>query len=228
MTASPAAYAEPVIAASSAADPVLWSCVAGIALVDAWAIWRVGWTVDWRQVGSLAFAIGALGGVGRFAHWRGMRAIGRVTDAVATLLACAVLAQATTYLATLTGAPLRDALYTSMDAAIGFHWGGFARWVAGHAWLTWLCGQTYALLLPQSLAAAIVLAGWYPNRSRAYLRAYGLAFLITVAVWIVGPALGPFPSGPSGVVTAALRSGALHHLNLYAPVGIIWQRSARA
>jgi membrane-associated phospholipid phosphatase len=61
-----------------------------------------------------------------------------------------------------------------------------------------------------------------------FLRAYGLAVLVTATIATFYPAVGTDPTNRSATVLMALRAGQLHDLSLSDPVGIISMPSFHA
>jgi membrane-associated phospholipid phosphatase len=147
---------------------------------------------------------------------------------LAFLLAAMPVAVTLIYVATRAGLPLRDAELSAMDAALGFHWMRFARWVYSHHRLAWVMAMAYSALVPQSLVVVAALARWRPTDLTRYLRAYLFAFTVTALTWAVFPALGAAPNGPSATTTTALRLGTLTSINILALVGIVSMPSFHA
>jgi hypothetical protein len=203
-----------------------WAVAGLVALGNAFAIWGLGWTVHPKQVLAFAIEIGALAVIGWRYRSRQLY-ISRLGFSLALLFTCAVLAQLTTYTTTLLRAPLVDTQLRAMDTALGFDWFAAWDWLYAHRPVYHVAGLVYETLVVQSVVTVAVLA-FRPEGTTAFLRAYGLAFLVTVAVASSWPALGTVSNGPAAVVTLALREGRLHELDLFAPVGIISMPSFHA
>ncbi len=128
-----------------------------------------------------------------------------------------------TYLANAIGVPLCDHALSAADAAIGFHWVDWARFVVAHPWLLRLNGLAYESYVVQPLLSIFILARWgRPGANRELLSSILIAFNITTFVSIFTPAIGPadavgFVLPPAGVIHA-IRSHATTPLDY---VGIV-------
>ena len=90
------------------------------------------------------------------------------------------------------GRPLIDDPLAQLDALMGFHLPDIVAWTADHATIDRLLGMSYDTLLPQT--ALITALGLVGDRRpvEVFLQRFMLSALITLAVFCVYPAAGPF------------------------------------
>ena len=88
--------------------------------------------------------------------------------------------------------PLRDALFTQADRALGLDWLAYAHWVDGHVGLQRVLHFSYDTIQWQIMLPVVVLA--FANRVEAlriYLLAFALALSVTIVISALLPAAGP-------------------------------------
>jgi hypothetical protein len=116
-----------------------------------------------------------------------------------------------TYLATTANFPLQDGRFAALDGALGFDWMGWARFVLAHPLFKAVGDAAYASCFWQPLAAIFIFAGWGPKgRNGEFLTSVILGLLLTVAISIVLPTIGPADSQhirATGQIVEALRNG---------------------
>jgi membrane-associated phospholipid phosphatase len=88
--------------------------------------------------------------------------------------------------------PLQDDLLARVDRALGLDWAGYAHWVDGHATIQSIFHFAYWTISPQIALPVVVFA--FANRlgeARAYLLAFAIAFVLTIFISALVPAVGP-------------------------------------
>ena len=127
-----------------------------------------------------------------------------------------------TYLATAVNFPLQDQAFRSWDQAMGFDWMGWARFVLAHPFLKAVQDAAYSSCFWQPLGAIVILAVWGPKgRNGEFLTSVMIGLLLTIAVYMVLPSIGPADSQgikATGQIVETLRSG---FKGPYTYVGII-------
>lgn len=88
--------------------------------------------------------------------------------------------------------PLQDQFLARADAMLGFEWLGFARWVDDHPQIQGAFHLAYDTIFPQIVLPVVVFA--FADRLaelRVYLLALALAFILTIVISALMPAVGP-------------------------------------
>jgi membrane-associated phospholipid phosphatase len=88
--------------------------------------------------------------------------------------------------------PLQDQFLASADGVLGLNWADYAYWVDGHVVIQTIFHLAYDSISGQILLPLIVLA--FSNRVselRVYLLAFAVAFVFTIIVSALMPAVGP-------------------------------------
>lgn len=117
-----------------------------------------------------------------------------------------------TFAANAMNLPMQSDTFASMDAAIGFRWIDWARFVWDHPMLHWITNQAYGSYMIQPFAAVIILAIFGPpGRNSNLVIATIIAMTITTAVSALVPAVGPANAygirTPATEALIALREG---------------------
>ena len=126
-------------------------------------------------------------------RWRGLD---RLTVAIETIAAGLLLTIPTlviSYAVMRTGLPMADASLSKMDAALGFDWTSFVRWVDGHPRLSHLLGSAYISFAFQLLGIPFLLGiAGYPARAYHFITGYFIlcAGSCLIAAWF--PAVGAY------------------------------------
>lgn len=169
-------------------------------------------------------AVAALCRAGRLAG------LGRVAQAMAQFLAFLLVSQSLSFLCATPGAPLRDAELAAVDRALGFDWPVWAAWVWAHPIAHLVLLGAYVSYIPH-FTGAIVYYTMIDRSGRAseLLSLLVIALALTMLVFALFPAKGPWVQ--YGIQTklgelsvryfSALRSGALHVIDLRHPEGIV-------
>jgi hypothetical protein len=190
----------------------------GVAMYDAAAVWRLGWTINWVPFVTAAVTIAILVAVGAWFQSRDA-AWSRVAYAIALAMALAYPCQTLTYVLGTTGAAFRD--LGSWDAWLGFSWSGWRSWVLGHPRIHAPLAVIYPQHFASSALAVVVLALRTSNGATRFLRAFVVAFSLCAVAQVLAPALTNTPGAPSNVVRLALRDGSFRTLDFTEGVGLI-------
>ena len=128
-----------------------------------------------------------------FARRRGMPRVALACEALAAGLWVSVPVIVSTYLAIAAGMPLADARLIAIDAALGFDWPGFVRWLDGFPRLAVLLELAYASFSPQLLIVPVSLALLgHPERAFGFVSAYALLGFGASAVAVAFPCVGAY------------------------------------
>jgi hypothetical protein len=124
-----------------------------------------------------------------------------------------VFAAKLSYIATCMGLPLRDSVFATADAAMGFQWIEWVHFIGRYPTIMPLLNFAYDSSFWQPLLTVPILAFWGPrSRNGELLTAILLALLATIAIYTLLPTLGPADffgmKAQTGAVIQALRSGA--------------------
>ena len=156
-------------------------------------------------------------------------------ESTAQVMAFSALAAPLSYVAATAALPLQDTALARLDGALSFDWTGLLALMGRWPRYFELMHVTYQLLIPQVIAAVLLLA--FTGRL-AWLRAYVLAFifaaLVTIAISAIVPAKGAWLyygitdaggtlpiSSTSWPVFFGLRDGSFHLLSGLGDEGII-------
>lgn len=140
----------------------------------------------------LLFALGALDAYCRFASESVFaRTVPVVFYGVMFLVATSLIGVFASYTTQRLGMPLQDELFLAADRMLGVDWLSFVHWVDDHALLAGILRRAYASMAFQILLPVFVL-GFLKRTDE--LRAYVLAFPISLATTIVIAALLPASS----------------------------------
>lgn len=115
------------------------------------------------------------------------------------------------YLFNRLGYPLQDAILAKIDAAMGFHWLTWGKFVSSQTKFDVVLNFAYESYLGQPLVFVVIFAIWGPKyRNGEILISVIVSLWITVIISAVVPAVGPaeaFGLGPApGAIIRALRS----------------------
>jgi hypothetical protein len=88
--------------------------------------------------------------------------------------------------------PLQDRFLAAADAALGLNWADFVRWVDGHLGVQRVFHFAYHTIAIQ-IALPLVVLGLSNqlNEVRNYLLAFAIAFIVTIFISALMPAVGP-------------------------------------
>jgi membrane-associated phospholipid phosphatase len=218
MTTAPVTRPAHVVDALSSTDPILWIFAGSIAMADAVAVWRLGWTINWVPFVSAGVTIALLVAVAAWFESRDA-AWSRVAYAIALAMALAYPCQTFTYVLGTTGGAFRD--LGRWDAWLGFSWSVWRSWVLGHPRIHTPLALIYPQHFASSALAVVVLALRTSNGANRFLRAFAVAFCVCAVAQVIVPALTNTPGAPSNVVRLALRDGSFHTLDFTEGVGLI-------
>ena len=134
--------------------------------------------------------------------------------------------------------PLADPWLSRADTAIGFDWLAMIRFLRKHDAVLSAAEYFYhALSWQPGLIVLLLVVSRQRNRCWTFVTAWGVAFVITLAIWPFVPAVGTFPYygvPPSALphmvsrlpwavpnVIGSIRAGALRSINLNAFIGLV-------
>lgn len=167
----------------------------------------LGFSVDYASfwpIYSLA-AIPAAGLV--YARWRRLEAMRPFLEATMLGLLLMVPVLASTYAAMSLAMPFADPLLSRIDAAMGFDWLAFVRWVDQSPWLSQLLGYGYSSFALQLLVLpGLLCLVRQPGRAYQLVSAYVILCLVSSAIGAFFPSLGAY-------VTYGLEGADLRHIN---------------
>ncbi len=157
-------------------------------------IWadRVGLAfIGWMRVACaliLLLAVGFLYGYSGRSH--------RLSDAghyAALWVAFSAAGAIFTYLAATLAMPLRDAEFVAIDAAMGFHWLAWSRFISAHRVLELSVFVAYAAFLPQIIGSILYFAHTeQTGRNAELIWIAMLSLILTTIVSALLPAVGPY------------------------------------
>jgi membrane-associated phospholipid phosphatase len=205
----------------------MWS---GIMLVaEALAIWRFGWTVEWRPIRVFVGGVALLGAIGAFYHrTRRSDTIARLAFTLGLGLALALLCQTATYILAVIPSPYRGALLNRGDSALGFSWGAWNAWVRSRPYVERPFARIYPLHIAGTGFALVVLALRTRTGAQRFMRAFVASFGVSALGLIAVPALTHTVGARSNQVRFALRSGTFSHYDFGSSVGLISMPSMHA
>jgi hypothetical protein len=197
-----------------------WVFIAVVGLVSLAGLSAVGVTVDieslrpkLKLIALLVVFWGIYGAIGSRMQRAAVPAA-ILVDFCLSIIQLVVLIAAfvpLTYLAAAPGFPLLDGELSRLDALLfGFQWDTAARWVVGHPLLDVALQKAYFSGYPQ--LAAVLLLGSVSrpgDRNGDFIWQFGIAVLLTSAVFVFTPALGKVGHLGSAYTEAltAIRSG---------------------
>lgn len=172
-------------------DRLIWALVAAVAAVVLASPLVSRFHIEWHTFGlpvSASLALGA--GAWFYRHWRPDLRLASGLESTAQLVAFAAVGAPLSYLAAAAGAaiPLQDAVFDSIDRALGFDWMALLRLLNETPALFGGLRLIYGSLLPQMVLAVLCLA--FTGRV-VWLRVFMLAFIISAIATIAASAALP-------------------------------------
>jgi hypothetical protein len=171
-----------------------WVLIAAMGGTVAVVMRVFGLTFDWPSAALPATAsVLLLAGAGFYRFRRPDARIATTLESTALLIVFSAVAAALSYAVAAFDNPYWDNSFTAWDRALGLNWTGYLSVVAGHPWLAAAYGVAYASLMPQLVAATLVLG--FSGRlvaCRRFVLAVILAGFATVAISAFMPALSCF------------------------------------
>jgi hypothetical protein len=208
-----------------------WLAIGVIALADAAWLLSLHISLGWHDlvttVGVLVF-LGALAAF--YTYWRPRERLADLAHTAAQIMALFAATGLCSYLVTATGAPLVDETLAAADRALGLDWPAWFAWVHAHATITQILQVAYVSATPQLaiVPTYLALTGQAERNGR-------LCWELLLSLLLIVPLSGLFPAVSAWVhydVTTmiraihmpdftALRSGAMHQINLSRMEGLI-------
>ncbi len=125
--------------------------------------WHAPLPIEWDSLVTLAAGAALLVGIGLFyTHIRRRPVFAAMCFAILQFLLFSAIGCLFSYLVAQEGGPLQDDMLARWDAALGFDWIGYVRWVDSQPWLVPVYKLAYASLVPQ-IALLIIVQG-FANR----------------------------------------------------------------
>ena len=206
----------------------IWVLFGGLSFGDiVWCAER-GMTIsDWQPFAIVSIALIGIAVIGYRQPDGLCLRLGTFAEWSLLWLTFSVAGALLTYLAATRGGPLYDAELSAADAALGFDWAGWSRFLAGYPWFKLVLLGTYKSLFAQALFTAF----WFAlhradDRNAELLAAATAALLVTTAIFIVFPTFGPCAGLPACHDAyledlVALRRGTLPSLDIMVLKGVI-------
>jgi hypothetical protein len=168
------------------------SVIVGLGVVD-W-VWTQYARVAFVGWSPIAFFLALLVTIGVFYGYSGRS--NRLSDAgiyAALWVAFSVVGAILTYAAATVRMPLRDAEFARIDAALGFDWIQWLRFVGSHQLLQRILAIAYATMLPQIIGSIIYFAHTERiDRNRELLCMAIFSLIASTAIASILPAISPY------------------------------------
>jgi membrane-associated phospholipid phosphatase len=208
-----------------------WLVIAVIVILDGIGLARFGMHLSWagleRGSGALVLLVGM---AGFYTYRRPNERIADIAHTMALIVAFFAATAISSYLVAATNLPLVDAELAAADRALGFDWPTLLAWVRAHPTVWLVLDVAYRSAIPQLVAIALYLAfTGQPERNSELLWTMMLSLFVIVPVSALLPAGGAWVQYDAmryaNVAQVrdflALRSGALHELDLPRLEGLI-------
>lgn len=154
------------------------------------AVWAARTGIRLGHTGSTVATLGVL--AANLLIYRGRRGGERASALAAGFAAFFALASGTaalSYLAATVGAPLADARLARADAALGFDWLAWYRFVQAHDWLHGMLRFAYVSMSAQIMLCLLLLPlTGMARRNQEFIAAMAVALLPTIALFAAFPA----------------------------------------
>lgn len=152
--------------------------------------------------------------------------IAQTSNYLALWLGKIVVCSTFSYLCTTLAFPLLDATFSRIDAALGFHWLAWYKFVQAHPILHKALSLAYVSLIPQTFIAVVFFShAARTARARELWWTTIISLLICCVVSAFLPALGAYPyhqmESPEVAEILSLRSGATRYLSVLMVKGLI-------
>jgi PAP2 superfamily protein len=205
----------------------VWALLAVLSFGDlAWCGMRGIGIADWLPFAEVSTGLFAVALAGQ--RWDGPgRRVAAIAEGGLSWLVFSVAGAILTYLAAARNGPLYDAQLAAADAALGFDWTAWYRFVAGHMVLKIPFAIAYHSLLAQIMFSVL----WFSRperriRGAELLTGVIVALLLTAAVFSLFPSFGPavgMPELRDAYVEdlVGLRNGTLPSLDIMLLKGVI-------
>jgi len=217
---------------------LLWRAIVVVLLIAIIAIPAAGLNVDFRSNLTLLVVASIYGGaIWFYSRIRRDERLVRPLITVAQLFLILITGLLLSYATTVVGLPYRDTQLLGVDQWLGFDRTSYVTLLTNQPWKVGVCNFVYLSMLPQLAVVSFVLI--FTSRTERlqwFVAAYGLALIVTIAIFIFVPAVGAFvyydlkpgqyATLPVDVYTPArtldaLRSGAMKTISLGNLEGLI-------
>jgi membrane-associated phospholipid phosphatase len=175
-------------------DGLIWLTIAAIAAFDV-SVGLTGWfRIDWASVITPCSTCAVLAAGAMF--YTRIRRDARLAASLrgtAQIVAFAAVAAPLSYIVASAALPLRDPLLMQWDQAVGLDWPALWNALAQQKWLLVVLSVAYASFLPQTVCVVLALGFSHQiARLQAFVAAFVLTSLITIAISALLPAEGPW------------------------------------
>jgi hypothetical protein len=203
------------------------------------ALYGLGIGFDLAEISAvLAITAALMGGSAFYASVRRDPRLSRLFRGITEILLISFLCGTLSYAATSLNRPLWDATFHAWDQAIGFDWRHWLGVLDAHPRIHLVLAVAYHSFMPQVPLAIIALVTVRAYRELdAFILAYGLAAVATIAIAACMPALSPLvhlgitPADHPNIVLAvprefeaqalALREGTMRMIDLDGAQGLV-------
>jgi membrane-associated phospholipid phosphatase len=177
-------------------DRLIWTVIALVAMIVLVAPAVSNFRIEWRTFAAPGLACIVLVSLGWFyRRWRSDPRLASGLSSTAQVIAFAAVGAPLSYLAASTNLPLQDHAFDAIDRALGLDWKALLAWMNASPKVHAVLSVIYGSLALQMTTVVLCLA--FSGRL-LWLRVYTLAFffaaVISIAVSVVLPAAGVWPS----------------------------------
>ncbi len=201
-----------------------WGCIFLLGAVD----------LSWANLAGLKFAgwpnviltVGFLAAIGLYYEYSGRNPrLADVGNYAALWVAFSAAGAIFTYVVATMRMPLQDAEFARIDAALGFYWTPWFRYIAAHSFLKLPLAIAYETMLPQIVGSILFFAHTRrTDRNRELLSIAMLSLIVTTLISGIVPAVGPYIPGHQpafALVLLTIRDGAVTSFALDNMKGVV-------
>lgn len=172
----------------------LWYGIAVLFAVTLFGIAATGLKIDFSS--NTALLVECAGYAALIAFYRYVRPDERLSEAltaVAQLFIILLLGLLLTYAATTPAMPYRDAQLQAIDTWLGFDRASYVRFFTDQPWKIRISDFVYLIMLPQlAIVPLVMIVTGRIERFQRFIAAYGVALIMTIAIFVFVPAVGAF------------------------------------
>jgi membrane-associated phospholipid phosphatase len=172
----------------------LWYGIAVLFVVTLFGIAVTGLRIDFSS--NTALLVECAGYAAIVAFYRYVRPDERLSEAltaVAQLFIILMLGLLLTYAATTIAMPYRDQQLQAIDTWLGFDRASYVRFFTDQPWKIRVSDFVYLIMLPQlAIVPLVMIVTNRIERLQRFIAAYGVALIMTIAIFVFVPAVGAF------------------------------------